>query len=74
MQRVVPPTPQSLRCIGGVAAYGLAIDPGGSVWVAAPSGDRPSRLRRDRDGAGVELALDLDVPEGRLPLHQRSPS
>ncbi len=37
---VVPPTSQSLRCITGVASYGLAIDPDGDVWVAGPSGDR----------------------------------
>lgn len=37
---VVPPRAESLRCITGVASYGLAIDLQGNVWVAGPSGDR----------------------------------
>jgi streptogramin lyase len=37
---VVPPTSSSLRCITGVASYGLAIDAQGNVWVAGPADDR----------------------------------
>ncbi len=44
---VSPPTSQSRRCIGGVASYGLAIDPEGDVWVAGPSGNRVWEISSD---------------------------
>ncbi len=44
---VSPPTGRSVRCIGGVASYGLAIDPDGDVWVAGPSGDRIWEISSD---------------------------
>lgn len=37
------------RCVGGVAAYGLAIDGDGALWVAGPSGDRVWRVSADGD-------------------------
>ncbi len=70
---IQPPTAESLRCLTGIASYGLGIGPSGDVWVAAPSGDRVWRIRGDgrevsgpyRHGSpaaqGIAVAPDGDV-------------
>ena len=44
---VVPSTAQSLRCVGGVRAYGLAIDSKGDVWVSDAFNPRVWKISSD---------------------------